>query len=64
MTDIDSILREDRVFPPPAEFQKTARVPSIEAYQEMWDRADRDPETFWAEIAESNVLGVKQYKAA
>jgi acetyl-CoA synthetase len=52
MQDIDSILREDRVFPPPAAFQESARIASVDVYQAMWDRADQDPEAFWGEIAE------------
>jgi len=50
---IESSLVETRVFPPPAEFAKHAHVPSLAAYQELWDRARDDPEGFWGEIAQS-----------
>ena len=44
MTDIDVLLQEDRKFPPPEEFARSADVSSSEIY----DRAARDPEAFWA----------------
>jgi acetyl-CoA synthetase len=47
MTDIDVLLQEDRKFPPPEEFVRNADVSSTEIY----DRAAKDPEAFWAEQA-------------
>jgi acetyl-CoA synthetase len=48
----DSVLREDRVFPPPAEFAKRARVKSLDEYKSLYARSIADPEKFWAGIAE------------
>ena len=48
----DSILREDRVFPPPAEFAKRARIKSLAEYEELYRRSIADPAKFWAGIAE------------
>jgi acetyl-CoA synthetase len=50
---IESSLIETRVFPPPADFAAKAHISSLEAYQELWDRAKHDPETFWGEVAEN-----------
>jgi acetyl-CoA synthetase len=47
MTDIDVLLQEDRKFPPPDEFARSADVSSTQIY----DRAAKDPEAFWAEQA-------------
>ena len=47
MTDIDVLLQEDRRFPPPEDFVRNADVSSAEIY----DRAAKDPEGFWAEQA-------------
>ncbi len=47
----DSILRETRVFPPPAEFAAKAHVNSMAAYQAMYRRSIDQPEEFWAEVA-------------
>jgi acetyl-CoA synthetase len=49
--NLDSILRENRVFPPPAEFAAKAHISSLAAYEELYARSVKDPETFWAEIA-------------
>ncbi len=48
---ITSVLVENRVFPPPADFAKSAHVASLEQYQALWQRAKDDPEGFWAEMA-------------
>ncbi len=49
--DIDSILQERRVFPPPPEFSAAARVKSMEEWQRLAQAAADDPEKFWAEAA-------------
>jgi acetyl-CoA synthetase len=51
-TDLDSSLRENRVFPPPAEFAAKAHVKSLEQYEAMYRRSVEDPEAFWAEAAQ------------
>jgi acetyl-CoA synthetase len=48
---IQSVLIEERVFPPPAEFAESARVGSMAAYEAMAARARKDPDGFWAEVA-------------
>jgi len=48
---IDTVMHEQRVFPPPPEFAARASINSLEQYQELWDRAARDPEVFWGELA-------------
>jgi acetyl-CoA synthetase len=50
-SSIESILTENRSFPPPAAFAKDARVKSLIDYEALYDRAARDPEAFWAEVA-------------
>lgn len=49
--DIESVLTEKRVFPPPADFSARARVKSLAEYETLAKRADEDPQGFWAEIA-------------
>src|ERR1043166_9666050 len=46
-TEIDDLLREDRTFPPPADFQARAVVRDERLYAD----AERDPESFWASFA-------------
>ena len=49
--DIDSTLRENRVFPPPAEFSAKARIKSLQEYEALYKQSIEDPEKFWAEAA-------------
>lgn len=50
-TNIESLLKEQRVFPPSPEFSKRAHIQSLEVYDSISKRAADDPEGFWAEIA-------------
>ncbi len=52
-TNITSVLKETRQFPPPADFAARAHVKSPAEYERLWQRAADDPEGFWAEQAES-----------
>jgi len=48
---ITSMMDEKRVFPPPKEFTARAHIRSRAEYEKLYDRALRDPEGFWGEIA-------------
>src|ERR1700712_3073735 len=50
-TAFTSTLREDRVFPPPAEFAARAHIRSRADYDAMYRRSIDDNEAFWAEQA-------------
>jgi acetyl-CoA synthetase len=49
--DIDSTLRENRVFPPPPEFSAKAHIKSLEEYETLYQQSIEDPEKFWAGVA-------------
>ena len=49
--NLDSTLRENRVFDPPAEFAAKAHVNSLEKYEAMYRQSVERPEEFWAEAA-------------
>jgi acetyl-CoA synthetase len=49
--DIDSTLRENRVFPPPEEFSAKAHIKSLEEYEALYKQSIEDPEKFWADVA-------------
>jgi acetyl-CoA synthetase len=49
--NLESILRENRVFPPPEDFAKRAHIRSMAEYEEIYRRSVADPEAFWAEAA-------------
>jgi acetyl-CoA synthetase len=44
---VASVMQEDRVFPPSAEFSSRARIGSLADYQKLYDEAKRDLEGFW-----------------
>ncbi len=48
---MDSLLREHRVFPPPAAFAQRAWIQSAEQYDALYRRSIEEPEAFWAEAA-------------
>jgi acetyl-CoA synthetase len=39
-------------YPPPPDFAKKARVPSMEAYRKAYHESVKDPDGFWAKVAE------------
>ncbi len=49
--NLESTLRENRVFTPPAEFAAKAHVKSLEQYESMYRHSVEQPEEFWAEAA-------------
>ncbi len=50
---MDSLMKEDRTFPPPAELTANAEIKTLEQYQEMYDRSINDSDAFWLEQAET-----------
>src|SRR5688500_13607246 len=54
-TGIDTVMIETRRFPPSREFSAKALIPSLDAYQEMYDLAKRDPEKFWGDLAKEDL---------
>jgi acetyl-CoA synthetase len=49
--NLESSLRENRLFAPPTEFSAKANVKSLEQYEAMYRRSVEEPEAFWAEAA-------------
>ncbi len=49
--NLDSSLRENRSFPPPAEFAAKAHVKSLAQYETMYRHSVEQPEAFWGEAA-------------
>jgi acetyl-CoA synthetase len=49
--DIDTALKERRVFEPSEEFRSKAHIGSLADYERLYKDAQEHPETFWAGIA-------------
>ncbi|MEL7507912.1 MAG: acetate--CoA ligase [Cyanobacteria bacterium J06554_1] len=58
---IESILQEQRLFAPPAEFAEAAAISGADQYQALYDKAAADPAAFWAELAEQELHWFKQW---
>ena len=58
---IESVLHEDRLFPPSAAFVKQANISGMAAYQALCDEAGRDFEGFWARLAREELLWQKPF---
>lgn len=55
-TTIESILHEDRLFTPPAEFSAAARVSSMEQFRDLYQQSIDNPEGFFANMAREHLL--------
>ena len=51
-TNIESILQEGRVFPPPESFSKAAHIKSMAELEALREEASADPESFWVRMAD------------
>ena len=50
-SNITSVLKEKRLFPPSPNFAARAHIKSLAEYEKLWQRAKDDPEGFWGEQA-------------
>ena len=60
-TAIESILVENRVFPPSEATQKAARISGMDGYNALCAEAANDFEGFWARLARENVVWTKPF---
>src|SRR4051812_4075401 len=61
-TGITSVMVEDRVFPPPKEFSRRARVQSLAQYQKLYNLSVRSPERFWDKQAKDELVWFKLWR--
>ncbi len=60
-SEIESVLHEDRVFPPPEAFVRQANISGMDAYRAMCAEAERDFEGFWARLAREELIWKKPF---
>ena len=58
---IESVLVENRVFPPSAAVQAAARISGMDSYNALCAEAEKDFEGFWARLARQNVVWNKPF---
>jgi acetyl-CoA synthetase len=61
---IESVLRETRVFPPSAAFTAQANVPGMEAYRALAEAARKDPASHWTKLAREHIQWHKPFTRA
>ncbi|TWO63994.1 acetate--CoA ligase [Caenimonas sedimenti] len=61
MSAIESVLVENRVFPPSEAIVKAARISGMPAYEALCKEAEQDFEGFWARLARENVVWNKPF---
>jgi len=58
---IESVLVENRVFPPPEAAARNARISGMAAYEAMCKEAESDFEGFWSRLAQGNLVWKKPF---
>jgi len=61
MSSIESVLTENRVFPPSEAFVKNAAVSGMEAYKALCAQAEQDYTGFWANLAHEEITWQKPF---
>ncbi|WP_447775594.1 acetate--CoA ligase [Variovorax boronicumulans] len=59
--NIESVLVENRVFPPDARATEGARIASMAAYEALCKEAEQDFEGFWTRLAKDNLQWTKPF---
>ncbi|MEE2780792.1 MAG: acetate--CoA ligase [Planctomycetota bacterium] len=52
---INTVMQEDRLFSPPADFAERAHIGSLKQYENLWDEAQGDIEAFWGSLAKEEL---------
>jgi acetyl-CoA synthetase len=58
---LTSVLRKERVFPPPPDFARQAYVKSLAEYRQIYDDSIRDPDQFWGAQANKELIWSKPW---
>jgi acetyl-CoA synthetase len=61
MSNIESVMQENRVFDPSPEAVRNAAISGMDAYRAMAAEAQRDPDGFWSRLAKENLLWHKPF---
>ncbi len=58
---INTVMQEERLFPPPAAFAAQAHIGSFQEYQTLWDEAAKDIEGFWGKLGKEQLHWFKDF---
>jgi acetyl-CoA synthetase len=59
--NIESVLQEARVFPPPKEFSRRAHLKSLAQYRKLYHESIQSPEKFWSRQAKAELVWFKRW---
>ena len=59
---IESVLQEQRVFPPSDDISSKSRISSFSKYLEMFEMAKSDPNKFWGDAAREELYWFKSFE--
>jgi len=62
MPDIESVLKEKRLFKPAKTFSERAHIPSMAAYEALCRQARKNPEAFWSKLAKESLTWFTPWK--
>lgn len=62
MSDIDSVLKEKRIFKPSKDFARQAHIKSLAAYKALYRKAAKNPEAFWSKMAKELLVWQSPWK--
>jgi acetyl-CoA synthetase len=60
-TSIESVLHEERIFPPKKEFSEQAHINSLAQYRKLYQQSITDPEKFWGQRAKEELVWFKPW---
>ncbi|MCG6155767.1 acetate--CoA ligase [Rubinisphaera margarita] len=60
--NIESVLHETRLFPPPAHFEPRVSFRSEAEYQQAWQHAKDNPAEFWGDLAKENLTWFEPFQ--
>ena len=58
---IDTVMQEERLFPPSEEFAGRCQLDSLAAYEKLYDEAKQDPVAFWERLAREELHWFKDF---
>ena len=60
-TNIESVLQETRVFPPPKAFSRRAHLTSLAQYRKLYRESVASPDKFWGRQAKEELIWFKRW---
>ena len=61
---IESVMNEERLFPPPEAFARQANISGLEQYKALCAEAEKDHAGFWGRLARENLNWIKPFTRA